>query len=113
MRKFEYKFVINEEKRTVVALSSFAGEVVRGIARCAPTDVWNVEVGKQWAATRCSAKIAEKRMRRAEECNAIAADALDFWAERKAKMEHYERDSAEAYKKAIEDLKNLEKTFCV
>ena len=47
MRKFEYKYIINEEKRTVVALSTFAGEAVRGVARCAETDEFNVETGKK------------------------------------------------------------------
>ena len=112
MRKFEYKFIVNEKKRTIVALSTFAGEVVRGVARCAPTDEWNVEVGKQWAAARCSAKIAEKRMKRAEWCLSVATDEAAFWADRKAQMEHYEKDSVEAYKKAVEDLAKLEKTFC-
>ena len=111
MRKFEYKYKIDEEKRTIVAMSTFAGKVVTGVARCAPGDKFDIDTGKKIAAARCSVKIAEKRMKRAEECNAFAADALDFWAKRKAQMEHYERDSAEAYKKAVEDLVKLEKTF--
>ena len=112
MRKFEYKYIINEEKRTVVALSTFAGEAVRGVARCAEADEFNVETGKKIAAARCSAKIAEKRMKRAKECHSFAVDCVKFWTEHLEKMKHYDADSVEAYKKAIKDLEELEKTFC-
>jgi hypothetical protein len=112
MRKFEYKYKIDEEKRTIVAMSTFAGKVVTGVARCAPGDEFDIETGKKLAAARCSVKIAEKRMKRAEYCNAVATDALDYWANRKAQMEHYERDSVAGYGKAVEDLAKLEKTFC-
>ena len=112
MRKFEYKYKIDEEKRTIVAMSTFAGKTVVGVAHCAPSDEFDIETGKKIAAARCSLKIAEKRMKRAELCNAIAAEYLEFWTERKAQMEHYERDSVEAYKKAMNNLAALEKTFC-
>lgn len=112
MRKFEYKYIINEEKRTVVALSTFAGEAVRGVARCAETDEFNVETGKKIAAARCSAKIAEKRMKRAELCLANAIEGYNWWSARKEQMEKYDADSVAAYKKAVEDLAALEKTFC-
>jgi hypothetical protein len=112
MRKFEYKYKIDEEKRTIVAMSTFAGKVVTGVARCAPGDEFNIETGKKIAAARCSVKIAEKRLKRAELCNELADEYLAYWTERKASMEHYELDSAEAYKKAVNDLAALEKTFC-
>jgi hypothetical protein len=112
MRKFEYKYKIDEKKRTIVAMSTFAGRTVVGVARCSDADEFNIETGKKIAAARCSVKIAEKRLKRAEECNAFATEALDFWTERKAQMEHYELDSVDALKKAVEDLAKLEKTFC-
>ena len=111
MRKFEYKYKIDEKKRTIVAMSTFAGRTVVGVARCADTDEFNIETGKKIAAARCSVKIAEKRMKRAEECYAYAVEALDFWTERKAQMEHYELDSAEAYKKAVATLAEIEENF--
>lgn len=42
-------FIVNEDKRTVVALVKglFSGRVYRkGIAKCAPSDVFNVHIGK-------------------------------------------------------------------
>lgn len=112
MRKFEYKYKIDEEKRTIVALSTFAGKTVVGVARCADTDEFNIETGKKIAAARCSVKIAEKRMKRAEECYAYAVDAVKYWTEELEKMKHYDADSVEAYKKAVAVLAEIEENFC-
>ena len=112
MRNFEYKYKIDEEKRTIVALSTFAGKTVVGVARCAPTDEFNIETGKKIAAARCSVKIAEKRMKRAEECYTYAVDAVKYWTEELEKMKHYDADSVEAYKKAVAALAEIEENFC-
>ena len=111
MRKFEYKYKIDKEHKVVVALSSFAGKAVSGVARCAPEDAFNIEAGKKLAAARCNLKIAEKRMKYAEECSLAAASEAEYWANYQAKMESYEADSVVAYKKALSDLIDLEKTF--
>ena len=50
----------------VIAVSSFAGQTVRGVAKCAPNDEFDLEYGKRLAAARCAVKIASKRMNRAE-----------------------------------------------
>ena len=112
MRKFEYKYKIDEEKRTVVALSTFAGKTVVGVARCAEEDEFNIETGKKIAAARCSVKIAEKRMKRAEECYSWAKECVAYWTAEEAKMKHYDADSVEAYKKAVAALAEVEKNFC-
>ena len=111
MRKFEYKYKVDEEKRTVVAMSTFAGKAVSGVARCDPSDTFNVDTGKKLAAARCSVKIAEKRLKRARYCSTKAAEALIWWTARRAQMENYEFDANVAYNRAIEELKDLEKTF--
>lgn len=111
MRKFEYKYNINEEKRTVVALSTFAGKTVVGVARCAPTDVFDVEIGKKIAAARCTVKIAEKRMKRAAACMANAKEGLAWWQKRFEQMLKYEADSTSAYEQSAAALANLEKLF--
>lgn len=112
MRKFEYKYKIDEEKRTIVAMSTFAGRTVVGVARCADTDEFNIETGKKLAAARCSVKIAEKRMKRAEECHSFATDCVKFWTEHLEKMKHYDADSTEAYKKAVVALAEIEENIC-
>ena len=112
MRKFEYKYKIDEKKRTIVAMSTFAGRTVVGVARCSDADEFNIETGKKIAAARCSVKIAEKRMKRAEECYAYAVDAMKYWTEELEKMKHYDTDSVEAYKKAVAALAEIEENFC-
>lgn len=111
MRKFEYKYRVDEAKRTIVALSSFAGKTVVGIARCAPSDIFDVETGKKLAAARCSLKIAEKRMKRAEACRALANDYLRWWQKRVERMTQYDADSVAAYKNAVAALAELEKNI--
>ena len=110
-RTFKYKYVIDEEKRTIVALSTFAGQVVRGVARCAPNDSWDVEAGKKLAEARCSLKIAHKRLRRAEDMAKGANEGLRYFKEQVDKYTNYEMDAIEGLKKATEELLKLEKNF--
>ena len=111
MRKFEYKYKIDEEHKTIVAFSSFAGRTVTGVARCANEDIFDIETGKKLAAARCNLKIAEKRMKYAEECLLAAASEAEYWVNYQSKMEKYESDSVNAYRKALLELTDLEKTF--
>jgi tRNA (Thr-GGU) A37 N-methylase len=62
-----YKFYIDEANRKVIAVSTYAGKNVKGIAKCSPDDTFDIEKGKQLAAARCNIKIAEKRYKRAVE----------------------------------------------
>lgn len=59
-----YKYI--ETPNKVIALSTYAGKTVRGIAKCHPNDTFDVEFGRKLAAARCNAKIAAKR-----EANAV------------------------------------------
>ena len=112
MRKFEYKYKIDEEKRTIVAMSTFAGKTVTGVAHCAPEDEFDIDTGKKIAAARCSVKIAEKRVKRAEWCYEVAIDAMKFWTDRLAKMKHYKDDAITACEAAYDALTNIEEKYC-
>lgn len=74
-----YKYYFG--KNIVVAVSSFAGKTVRGVAKCGPNDEFDVEKGKELARARCARKIAEKRFKRAmkkcEEAQRIRDEALN------------------------------------
>jgi len=50
----------------VIAVSTYAGKKVRGIAKCDSRDTFSLESGKKLAAARCAVKVAEKRVKRAE-----------------------------------------------
>lgn len=73
----KYKFYFAGNK--TVAVSSYAGKQVRGVATCAPSDKYDIEKGKRLAAARCALKIAEKRVahadRRVEEARDKQLDA--------------------------------------
>lgn len=60
----KYKFYTNGSR--VIAVSTYAGRTVRGIAVCHDGDKFSLEKGKQLAALRCAEKIARKRLNRAE-----------------------------------------------
>lgn len=111
MRKFEYKYKIDEKKRTIVAMSTFAGKVIAGVARCAPTDEFDIETGKKIAAARCSVKVAEKRMKRANYCMTDATAGLAWFQKRVNQMRKYQDDAVSAYLAAVADLAEVEKNI--
>lgn len=60
---YNYRYVVTPTK--VIALSTYAGRTVRGVAKCHPDDKFDEEFGKKLAAARCNQKIASKRYERA------------------------------------------------
>ena len=100
---FNYKYITAGNK--VIALSSYAGKTVRGVAKCAPGDVFNEEKGKDLATARCAYKIALKRQKRA---NRKYAEAVAEFARAEkflAQMEAYV-DRAEGEVDAARDALN-------
>jgi len=41
------------------------GKPVRGVAKCAPNDEFDINKGKELAAARCNLKVAQKRVKKA------------------------------------------------
>ena len=76
---------VYETPNRVIAVSSFAGQTVRGVAKCNPADNFDSEKGTALATARCGAKIAEKRVKRAynkvDEAKAAVNAALDHLTE--------------------------------
>ena len=60
----KYRFYTSKNK--VVAVSTYAGKPVRGVAKCDPEDTFSLGDGQELAAARCNEKIAEKRLSRAK-----------------------------------------------
>ena len=92
---------IYETPNKVIAVSSFAGQTVRGVAKCNPADEFDPEKGAALAAARCGVKIAEKRVKRAyskvDEAKAIVDAAVQHLTE----MLKYQAD-AEANQNAAQ-----------
>ena len=117
MRKFfpleKYKYYINGNK--VIAVSTYAGRHVRGVAICNPNDEFDLETGKKLAALRCNQKVAEKRMSRAADC--VKKSYFKYFAagHEYDRMLKYFEDAKEDYYKAqtyiddvIKDMVNKE-----
>ena len=60
-----YKYY-TDNKTIVIAISTYAGKEVKGIAKCSPSDNFDFEKGATLARLRCDLKIADKRINRAE-----------------------------------------------
>ena len=90
----KYKFYIGPGK--VVAVSSYAGRRVRGVAKCSPEDRFDIERGKKLAAARCALKIAEKRKQRAQREVVLAHENYAKAAKREQDMNKYYIDANNA-----------------
>ena len=64
----KYNFY-TDGKTKVIAVSTYAGKTVRGIAKCDVNDTFFLEKGKELAAARCNEKVAKKRLIRAQNAN--------------------------------------------
>lgn len=60
----KYRFYVGKNK--IVAVSTYAGKTVRGVAKCDPRDEFDIEKGKALAAARCAERVAAKRQARAK-----------------------------------------------
>ena len=101
----KYRYIVTPNK--VIALSTYAGKTVKGIATCSPEDEFNEEFGKKLAAARCNQRVAYLRMKRATDklCDAIEwSNEVETYL---AKMEDYFMDAKDEYLEAAEDVDNL------
>ena len=60
----KYHFYVGKNK--IVAVSTYAGKSVRGVAKCDPRDEFDMEKGRALAAARCAERVAQKRQARAK-----------------------------------------------
>lgn len=114
MREFDktkYKIFKNEEKGIVIAVSTYAGKNVKGIAKCDPRDTFDLEKGKKLAISRCNAKIAEKRRKRAYNKKLEAEKILAAAEKHMSAMLNYYRDSCIAEDIAKDSKSFLEKDY--
>lgn len=98
-----YRFY-TDNKTIVVCVSSYAGKTVRGVAKCDPRDVFDLEHGKALAQARCNHKIAEKRYANAQHKYQEAAYEAEKAYKHLLDMGEYIRDSAIAVEDAKEAL---------
>lgn len=80
----------------VIAVSTYAGRTVRGVAKCDPRDEFSLERGKKLAAARCNEKVAIKRAKRAIKAYVAAIEDEERAVARTDKMSQYVNDASDA-----------------
>lgn len=93
-----YRYYKQDNK--IIAVSTYAGKTIRGIAKCNPEDKFDEEKGKEIAAARCNAKIAVKRLNNACSKYFEAYEELKRAEKRFKDMCNYLRDANNAKKEA-------------
>lgn len=103
----KYKFVTTPDNKTI-AISTYAGKTVKGVAKIDPRDTFNSEFGKELAAARCALKVAKKRKARADKCVAKAYAEMSKAYRMVEKMKAYQEDAHREYEEASFNVTDLE-----
>lgn len=110
--KYKYRCFTNSKgQRVIIAMSTYEGKVVRGIAKCDPGDEYVEKDGKKLAAARCNEKIATKRENRAKRKLAEAKAQLIMAQKHFADMENYYNDAFNANSNAKDALAEILKNM--
>lgn len=104
----KYTYFVADKQKKVVAVSTYAGKIVRGVAKCDPRDEFSVEDGKKLAAARCAVKVAKKRNANANAQKKKAYNELVAKQNRLQKMNDYVDDSRRALNAATRELAAIE-----
>lgn len=106
----KYRYYTNG-KDIVVAVSSYAGRTIRGVAKCSEQDEFDLETGKKLAAARCAMKITRERVKYAKaqrehwlKMMSFQADILMKAEDRYADALEIEKQAKHAYEELIKEL---------
>ena len=102
-----YKIYTTPDNKTI-AISTYAGKTVRGVAKTDPRDEFNAEYGRKLAAARCAVKIAKKRRARAEKMLKKAQHKMNEVCQYVERMKAYDADAKQDYSEAVYSLKEIE-----
>ena len=106
-----YKFLNytdSKGRQIVLAISTYAGKIVKGKAICNPDDIFNLSTGKNLARARCNLKVATKRRKAITQKYWQAIEELKKAKRRMDKMAKVLSEVSEAENMAYNQLKNLE-----
>ena len=104
----KYRYYTNG-KNIVVAVTSYAGQTIRGVAKCNEQDEFNLETGKELAAARCAVKIAKERMKYTYSERKIWQKFLNQDVAQYEKWDDKYRDALEIKRQANEKLEDIVK----
>ncbi len=103
----KYNYFTDGENK-VVAVATYAGKPVRGVAKCDPNDNFDLATGKELAAARCNAKIAKKRQANAFKQMSVAKAQLEQAQKQYHNMVNYYEDACEALDAATVSVADIE-----
>ena len=106
MKEVKYKIFTNANS-DVIAVSTYAGKTVKGVAKCDPRDTFDMNKGIEIAEARCAKKVADKRLTRARKKYAEAEQKFRDAETYLHKMSDYISDATEALEKAENALDSI------
>ena len=77
----KFTYVVNPDKRYVIAMAKSDGKTIKGVAKCSSNDVFDEELGKAIASARCRVKVMRRQ----------ALEASDYVDTYRAEKETAER----------------------
>lgn len=107
----KYKIVIHQHPdyhtTEIIAMSTYAGQVVKGKAICHINDTYDEEKGKKLAIARCAEKIARKRQARSARLLKKAHEQLKMAQKYVDDMAQYNADACAEVCEAQADLQKI------
>lgn len=102
----KYSYFTNN-KDVVVAVTTYHQKKVRGIAKCNPEDVFDLEKGKKLAKARCDAKVADLKVKRMTKLSNIFNEIMISDWEKGKKFHGYAVSAIEERREAEKELKEI------
>lgn len=102
-----YKYYVDEKNRMVIAVCRYAGRNVRGTAKCAPEDAFDIELGKKIATARCEEKKAKIKIQNASAKYLEASLAAEKAKRHLFRMQRYFMDAVDQHDAAVEAVNNV------
>lgn len=107
----KYNIVVHQNKdyktTEIIAMSTYAGQVVKGKAICHTNDTYDEEKGKKLAIARCAEKIARKRQARSARLLKKANEQFKMAQKYVDDMAKYNADACAEVVEAQTDLQNI------
>ena len=104
----KYRYYTNG-KNVVIAVASYAGQTIRGVAKCSEQDEFDLETGKELAAVRCEVKIDKARESITKTQRNIWQDVLARYTTMYEKWDDKHLDALEIKKQAEAKLNDIMK----
>lgn len=105
---FEKTNADGSKSSVVMALSTYSGKVVKGVAKCIASDPFDLEKGKQLAAARCDEKVCRKRKAQAIKKYKEAKRLFDEAQKHLCTMGDYYYDADKEHNESLSRLYTIE-----